>query len=70
MPIKWNLKPWMDRRGIANPNQLAERAGLTLPVAYRLFEERDLERIDIATLETLAAFFRCSPWRLLEYRKR
>ena len=69
MPIRWKLQPWLDRRGIENPNQLAERAGLTLPVAYRLFEERDVERLDVATLDKLAVFFRCAPWRLLEYRK-
>ncbi len=60
----------MAKRGIANPNQLAERTGLTLPVAYRVCRGMDLERIEIATLETLAEYFRCSPWRLLEYRKR
>lgn len=69
MPIRWNLKPHMARRGIANANQLAERVGLTLPVAYRCVDERDIERIEIATLERLAAYFHVSPWRLLTHRR-
>jgi len=70
MPVHWNVQPLMARRGIANAHQLAERAGLTLPVAYRLLDGHPLERIDIATLERLAVFFRVSPWRLLDYRRR
>lgn len=67
MTIRWNLQPLMARRGIANANQLAQRASLTLPVAYRCLEEKDLDRIDVATLEALAGYFKCSPWRLLKH---
>ena len=69
MPIRWNLAPLMAKKKIANPNQLAERVGLTLPVAYRVCEDRDIERIDVATLDRLAEFFKCPPWHLLTYRK-
>lgn len=70
MPIRWNLQPLMRAQGIENANQLAEEAGLTLPVAYRLAEGDDLERIDVRTLDKLAVFFKCPPWRLLKYRRK
>ena len=70
MPVTWNLRPLMAKRGIANANQLAQRANLTLPVAYRLLDGRDIERIETATLDRLATFFHVSPWRLLKHRDR
>lgn len=69
--ITWNLEFIRDRmakKGLANANQLCEFTGLTVPTAYNVLRGEPLQRIEIATLETLAAAFKCSPWSLLDYR--
>lgn len=65
--IRWNVKPFMEKRGWTNASQLATEAGITAPVAYRVLAGEPLERIDVATLERLAAAFRVKPWQLLEH---
>ena len=68
--IRWNVTAIAARRRIPNAHQLAAKAHLTLPVAYRVWQGEPLDRIDVKTLEALATAFKCSPWRLLEYRRR
>ena len=68
--IRWNVAKQMKERGWSNASQLAAGAGMTKPAAYRVVAGEPLERIDVATLETLAHVFKCSPWSLLEYKKR
>lgn len=65
--IRWNLDRHMARRGLTNAYQLAAFAGLTKPLASRLLAGAPIERLDVATLETLAVAFRVKPWTLLEY---
>lgn len=67
MPIRWAVAEHMTRAGIENANQLAKKAGLSYPVASRILAGEDLERIDVATLEALAAAFGVKPWTLLEH---
>ena len=69
--IRWNVHAIAKTHRIPNANQLAVKAGLTLPVAYRVWAGEPMDRIEIATLEKLTeAFGLKSPWRLLEYKKR
>jgi hypothetical protein len=66
--IRWNITAQAKRHGIPNAHQLAAKAGLTLPVAYRVWSGEPLERIDVLTLEKLTHAFKLkSPWTLLEY---
>ncbi len=67
--IHWNVAALQKRHGIPNAHQLAAKASLTLPAAYRVWEGKPLKRIDVATLEKLAEHLKCSPWSLLEYRR-
>jgi DNA-binding Xre family transcriptional regulator len=70
--ITWNLAviaKQMEKRRLANAHQLHEYTGLTVPTAYNVLSGAVLQRIDVATLETLADKLNCSPWRLLTYRK-
>jgi len=69
MTIRWNVKRRAkEEKGWENPQQLATGAGLTYPLAARVFEGRPLERIDVATLEKLARVFGLkTPWALLDY---
>lgn len=68
--IRWNVGPIAKRHHVPNAHQLAAKAGLTLPVAYRVWAGEDLKRIDVETLERLAKAFDVKPWTLLDYRKR
>jgi len=52
---------------ILNATQLARFARITAPVAYRLLEGREIERVDVAVLEALCAAFDCQPGDLLAY---
>lgn len=66
--IAWNLEfieKQMAKHGLANGNQLREFTGLTIPTTYNVLSGAPLQRIEVATLETLAKAFKCSPWRLL-----
>jgi len=65
--IRWNLGPHMAKKGLENASQLAAGAGITPPVAYRVLRREAVERIEAATLEKLARYFRVKPWALLEY---
>lgn len=69
--IRFNLKPFLDREGITNANQLAKFARLGYPTARRLMLEdrQPLDRIETVTLEALAAAFKVKPFALLEYTK-
>ncbi len=67
MPIRWNVAALMEAHGIANPNQLAERLNLTLPLAYRLVDGRDLERIDAKTVELLCRELGAEPTDLFAF---
>lgn len=68
--IHFNVQAKAQRHGVSNAHQLAAYAGLTLPVAYRVWTGDDLKRIDVATLEALTkAFGLAQPWTLLEYRR-
>lgn len=66
--IRWNVQPIAKRHHVPNAHQLAAKAGLTLPVAYRVWAGEDLKRIDVTTLHSLTrAFGLKHPWALLEY---
>jgi transcriptional regulator with XRE-family HTH domain len=65
--IQYNLTKHMERRGLTNANQLREFAGLTVPTAYSVLSGAPLQRIEVATLERLAAAFGVKPWTLLEW---
>jgi DNA-binding Xre family transcriptional regulator len=70
--ITWNLPAiarHMERRKIANAHQLHEYTGLTIPTAYNVLSGGPLQRIEVATLETLASAFKCSPWNLLDFKR-
>ena len=68
MTIRWNVKDRARARGWDNAHQFALGAGLSYPLAARVFEGKALERIDVATLELLARVFGLkAPWALLDY---
>ena len=67
--LRWNVRAKAEARGWANAYQLAKGAGITQPVAARVLSDEPIERVDVATLETLTRVFRLkSPWSLLDYR--
>jgi DNA-binding Xre family transcriptional regulator len=51
-------------QGITNAHQLAEKAKLTAPTAYRAFNN-DIKQLTIATLEKLCTALNCEPGDLL-----
>ena len=51
-------------QGITNAHQLAEKAKLTAPTAYRAFNN-DIKQLTIATLEKLCMALDCEPSDLL-----
>ena len=68
MAIYWNVRERAEKQGWANAHQLAVGAGISYPIAWRIMKDAPLERIEVATLETLArAFSLKSPWALLRY---
>jgi hypothetical protein len=67
--LRWNVRAKAHARGWTNAYQLAKGAGITQPVAARVLSDEPIERIDVATLETLTRVFRLkSPWSLFEYQ--
>lgn len=67
--LRWNVRAKARARGWTNAYQLAKGVGITQPLAARVLSDEPIERIDVATLETLTRAFRLkSPWSLLEYR--
>ncbi len=70
MTIRWgDVKGRAKAKGWDNAHQLAQGAGLSYPVATRLWRaKQSIDRIEVDTLEKLAkAFGLKSPWALLEY---
>ena len=65
--IVWNLGAAMKRAGVENANQLAKRAGLSYPVAWRIIQNAPMERIEVATLEALGRAFGVDPLTLLKH---
>ena len=65
MALRWHVRAIAAKNGIQNAHQLATSLRLTIPVAYRLWAEQEVERIDAKTLERLARFFRVSFAELL-----
>lgn len=57
----------MARKGWTTAYQLARESGISQPAAARVLAGAPLERIDVATLESLARAFRVRPWALLEH---
>lgn len=63
--IRWTVaKQLADRDWTAY--RLADEAGLSIPLAYRLAKPGGVQRIDAATLETLCRLFVVEPGELLE----
>lgn len=69
MAIYWNIKDRAAAKGWENAHQLAKAAGLSYPVAWRILQGEPIERIETATLETLARVFGVKPFSLLEHRE-
>jgi hypothetical protein len=72
MIVRWNVRgPLTDKHEIANASQLSVFAGITYPVATRVFASEELDRIDLSTLGRLAKAFgvRSNPWKLLKIVK-
>lgn len=65
--MKYDLSRQMKRHRLENANQLAAFAKIPPPLAYRLLSGEPLERIEVATLERLAAVFGVKPWALLSH---
>jgi hypothetical protein len=69
MAIYWSVKAKALAKGWTNPYQLAKGAGITQPLAARVLAGDPIDRINVATLETLARAFNLkTPWALLDYR--
>jgi DNA-binding Xre family transcriptional regulator len=60
MKIKMRIREQCTAQGITTAYQLAEKAGLTPPTAYRAFNN-DIKQLTIATLEKLCAALDCEP---------
>lgn len=72
MNLYWHIQPHLRRvrPPVENANQLADRADMTLPTAYRCFDtDTALERIDVRTVRTLAKFFGVPWWKLFRVGK-
>ena len=68
MKVRWNVRTLAVAKGIDNASQLAVYAGLTYPVATRVYASEETTRVDLLTLGKLAKAFGCkrNPWKLLE----
>lgn len=65
--IRWRLPEILEARGWT-AYRLAQETGLTVPAAYRLAKEgRELQRLDLQTLDTLCRVLKVSPGELLEW---
>lgn len=66
--IRWNIRNRAAKLGWKNAHALSMHAGLSYPVARRVWAEEAPARLDVATLEALARAFRVkTPWELLTY---
>jgi hypothetical protein len=69
--IRWNIRKRADKLGMTNAHELSVRAGLSYPVARRVWAEEAPARLDVGTLEALAVVFKVkTPWELLTYEPR
>jgi DNA-binding Xre family transcriptional regulator len=67
--IRWRLPELLEKRGWT-AYRLAQETGLTVPAAYRLAKEgRELQRLDMETLDTLCRVLRVKPGQLLTYEE-
>lgn len=69
MKVRWNLETQLAAKKWTNAHQLAAGAGISYPVAKRIFDgEKNPDRVDFDTLGKLALAFGCkrNPWKLLE----
>ncbi|HEX8072282.1 MAG TPA: helix-turn-helix transcriptional regulator [Pyrinomonadaceae bacterium] len=64
MKIKMRIREQCTAQGITNAHQLAEKAKLTAPTAYRAFNN-SIKQFTIATLEKLCTALDCGPGDLL-----
>jgi hypothetical protein len=70
MAVRWNVRPAMDKAGIKNAYQLAEATGLKYPICWRVCSGEPVDRVNVSTLEAIAAALNVKdPLTLLEYRK-
>jgi DNA-binding Xre family transcriptional regulator len=65
--IRWHLPELLAKKGWT-AYKLAQEADLTVPAAYRLAKAgRELQRLDIQTLDTLCRVLKVQPGKLLTY---
>lgn len=64
MRIKMRIRERCNALGITNASQLADKAKLTAPTAYRAYNN-DIKQLTIMTLEKLCNALDCSPGDLL-----
>ncbi|MDT7808000.1 MAG: Cro/C1-type DNA-binding domain [Acidobacteriota bacterium] len=64
MKIRMRIRERCNALGITNASQLADRAKLTAPTAYRAYNN-DIKQLTITTLEKLCNALDCSPGDLL-----
>lgn len=62
--IRWRVAEQLEKRGWT-AYRLAQEAGFSIPLAYRLVKSEPIQRIDAATLETLCRVFEVDPGELL-----
>jgi DNA-binding Xre family transcriptional regulator len=62
--IKMRIRERCNALGITNASQLADRADLTAPTAYRAYNN-DIKQLTIKTLEKLCTALDCDPGDLL-----
>lgn len=69
--IRWNIRNRAAAFGVTNAHSLSVLAGLSYPVARRVWAEEAPGRIDVATLERLAVAFKTprNPWVLLSVER-
>jgi DNA-binding Xre family transcriptional regulator len=64
MKIKMRIREQCNALGITNASQLADRADLTAPTAYRAYNN-DIKQLTITTLEKLCDALDCEPSDIL-----
>jgi DNA-binding Xre family transcriptional regulator len=68
MKVRWKIAHLMHAKDWTNAHQLAAGAGISYPVAKRIWQGAAPDRVDFNTLGKLAKAFGCrrNPWKLLE----
>jgi DNA-binding Xre family transcriptional regulator len=65
--VRFRLAELLEGRGWT-AYKLAQEAGLTIPAAYRLADpDHRIQRLDMATLDTLCRVLKVQPGELLEW---